>query len=110
MELSSWYLRLRDSRDNDAWSEFVAVYAPLVHHYLRSRCLQEADAADLTQDVLITMIRNLDSFHGDARFGTSGCVYHHRASWLVTDRTRDGGQTLPNGFDGSAMGIDQTVA
>src|SRR3954467_4545991 len=32
-------------------------------------------------------------YMGDARFGTSGCVYHHRASSLVTDPTRDGGQT-----------------
>src|SRR4051812_26878115 len=29
----------------------------------------------------------------DACFGTSGCVYHHRASSLVTDPTRDGVQT-----------------
>jgi len=27
---------------------------------------------------------------GDARFGTSGCVYHHRASSRVADPTGDG--------------------
>jgi RNA polymerase sigma-70 factor (ECF subfamily) len=45
-------LRLRDPRDGVAWGEFVDLYAPLVYGYLRKQGLQDADAADLTQDVL----------------------------------------------------------
>lgn len=47
----SLLVRLRDSRDEPAWEEFVAVYTPLIDRVARSRGLQEADAADLTQDV-----------------------------------------------------------
>src|SRR6516165_9702289 len=49
---ASLLLRLRDPRDAAAWGEFVDLYAPLVYGYLRKQGLQDADAADLTQDVL----------------------------------------------------------
>jgi RNA polymerase sigma-70 factor (ECF subfamily) len=48
----SLLLRIRDARDRRAWEEFVDVYAPLVYGFLRKHGLQDADAADLTQDVL----------------------------------------------------------
>jgi RNA polymerase sigma-70 factor (ECF subfamily) len=48
----SLLVRIRDARDGQAWSQFVALYAPLVYGYARKRGLQDADAADLTQDVL----------------------------------------------------------
>jgi RNA polymerase sigma-70 factor (ECF subfamily) len=49
---ASLLLRLRDPRDGEAWTEFVDLYAPLVYGYLRRQGLQDADAADLTQEVL----------------------------------------------------------
>jgi RNA polymerase sigma factor (sigma-70 family) len=48
---ASLLLRLRDRRDAAAWDEFVDRYAPLVYGYLRKRGLQDADAADLSQEV-----------------------------------------------------------
>jgi RNA polymerase sigma-70 factor (ECF subfamily) len=48
----SLLLRIRDSRDHAAWAEFVDIYAPLVYGFARKHGLQNADAADLTQDVL----------------------------------------------------------
>jgi RNA polymerase sigma-70 factor (ECF subfamily) len=44
--------RLGDARDSSAWAEFVEIYAPLIFGWARRRGLQDADAADLTQDVL----------------------------------------------------------
>jgi RNA polymerase sigma-70 factor (ECF subfamily) len=49
---ASLLLRLRDSQDEDAWRQFVDLYAPLVYGYARRQGLQDADAADLTQQVL----------------------------------------------------------
>src|SRR6516162_1714017 len=49
---ASLLLRLRDRRDAAAWDEFVDRYAPLVYGYLRKQGLQDADAADLSQEVL----------------------------------------------------------
>jgi RNA polymerase sigma-70 factor (ECF subfamily) len=45
-------VRIRDARDGVAWSQFVALYAPLIYGHARKHGLQDADAADLTQDVL----------------------------------------------------------
>ncbi len=48
----SLLIRIRDAADHDAWNQFVEVYASLIHHFARRKGLQEADAADITQDVL----------------------------------------------------------
>jgi RNA polymerase sigma factor (sigma-70 family) len=59
----SLLLRLRDPRDERAWSEFAAIYAPLVYRLARRKGLQDADACDLTQDVFRAVVR---AFEGGA--------------------------------------------
>jgi RNA polymerase sigma-70 factor (ECF subfamily) len=49
---ASLLVRLRDPRDEAAWRDFVDRYASLVYGYARKQGLQDADAADLTQEVL----------------------------------------------------------
>ena len=59
----SLLVRIRDARDDAAWSQFVEIYAPLVYGFARKHGLQDADAADLTQDVLRAVsgaVRDLD--------------------------------------------------
>ena len=48
----SLLIRLRDARDAEAWQQFVALYGPIVYRFGRRNRLQDADAADLTQEVL----------------------------------------------------------
>jgi RNA polymerase sigma-70 factor (ECF subfamily) len=52
---ASLLVRLRDPRDGAAWGEFVDLYTPLVYGYVRNQGLQDADAADLSQDVLVAV-------------------------------------------------------
>jgi RNA polymerase sigma-70 factor (ECF subfamily) len=52
---ASLLVRLRDPRDEAAWREFIALYGPLVYNYARKQGLQDADAADLSQEVLRTV-------------------------------------------------------
>lgn len=47
----SLLLRIADAGDHAAWSEFLAVYEPLVYSLGRRRGLQDADARDLCQEV-----------------------------------------------------------
>src|SRR6185295_5200100 len=49
---ASLLVRLRDGDDAQAWHEFVHLYAPVIYGFARKRGLQDADAADLMQDVL----------------------------------------------------------
>jgi RNA polymerase sigma-70 factor (ECF subfamily) len=48
---ASLLLRLRDPHDKEAWGQFVQLYAPVVYGFARQRGLQDADAADLMQEV-----------------------------------------------------------
>jgi len=62
--------RIRDGRDADAWSEFVQLYGPVVYRFARNRGLQDADAADLMQDVLRSVARNAHRMEYDPKRGT----------------------------------------
>jgi RNA polymerase sigma-70 factor (ECF subfamily) len=70
-------LRLRDARDHESWSTFVEIYGPLVYEYGRVHGLQDADAADLTQEVLRAVARSVGEFRYDPRRGSF-------RSWLFT--------------------------
>jgi RNA polymerase sigma factor (sigma-70 family) len=57
--------RVRDPQNHDAWAEFVALYRPLIYRFGRARGLQEADAHDLAQDVLIAVSQQIDQWTPD---------------------------------------------
>jgi RNA polymerase sigma factor (sigma-70 family) len=66
----SLLVRLRDSQDHLAWAEFVEVYAPLIHGFACKQGLQDADAADLTQEVLRAVARGIKRLDYDPERGT----------------------------------------
>jgi RNA polymerase sigma-70 factor (ECF subfamily) len=51
--------------DQDAWAEFVRRYGPLVYRWCRRRRLQEADAEDVTQAVLVRLSARMRTFSYD---------------------------------------------
>ena len=73
----SLLLRIRRKDDHAAWAEFVEIYAPLIHGYCRRRSLQEADAANLTQDILSKVMNHADRFEYDTARGRF-------RGWLLT--------------------------
>lgn len=60
----SLLIQLR-GRSNDAWTEFLQIYEQAIYDYSRSRGLQDADARDVTQDVLAAVTDRIDSWDGD---------------------------------------------
>jgi RNA polymerase sigma-70 factor (ECF subfamily) len=62
--------RLKDGADADAWREFVHLYGPVVYGFARKRGLQDADAADLMQEVLRSVARNAERMEYDPKRGT----------------------------------------
>lgn len=67
---ASLLVRLRDPRDEAAWTQFVRLYTPLVYSYARKQGLQDADAADLSQDVLSAVASTISRLEYDARRGS----------------------------------------
>lgn len=61
----SLMLRLRDPLDQQAWTQFVTIYEPLVLRLLRQRGLQEADARDVTQQVVMAVTRAVENWQPD---------------------------------------------
>jgi RNA polymerase sigma factor (sigma-70 family) len=49
---ASLLVQLRDGANHPAWLEFAKLYGPVIYGFARKRGLQDADAADLMQDVL----------------------------------------------------------
>lgn len=74
---ASLLIRLRDSADAAAWQEFVRLYGPLIYGFARNRGLQDADAADLLQDVL----RSVESAVGRLEYDKQKGGFR---AWLFT--------------------------
>jgi RNA polymerase sigma factor (sigma-70 family) len=67
---ASLLIRVRDPRDEQAWTQFEEVYGPLVRGFARKRGLQDADAADLTQEVLRLVSRAIKDLEYDPQTGS----------------------------------------
>jgi RNA polymerase sigma-70 factor (ECF subfamily) len=66
----SLLVRIRDNQDREAWRQFVRVYGPVVYGYGRKRGLQDADAADLTQEVLRAVAAGVGRLEYDPQRGS----------------------------------------
>ena len=66
---ASLLLALRDPRDGPSWQTFVNVYGRLIYQHARRQGLQDADAADVTQEVLLEVARCIRSFEYDPAKG-----------------------------------------
>ena len=100
----SLLLRIRDHLDREAWAEFAEVYSPLIYGFCRARRLQAADAADVTQEVLLRVAKAIRTFEYNRQEGlfrdwlariVSNEVKRHLA------RRKD--PNLPEGFDVPTM-------
>ena len=74
---ASLLLRLRDAHNAEAWEQFVTIYTPIIFGFCRSRSLQEADAADVSQEVMRTVARAMEKFEYDPARGRF-------RNWLLT--------------------------
>jgi RNA polymerase sigma-70 factor (ECF subfamily) len=83
--------KVADQEDRKSWDCFVRTYGPLIHRYCLKRGLQEADALDVVQDVLMQVSKHIGRFRYDTergRFrGWLGTVTH-RAMLKHLDKSR----------------------
>ncbi len=91
--------RLARDPSNEAWNEFVDRYAPTVFTWAWQSGLQDSDAADVTQEVLLKLLEKMRVFQYDPKRGSF-------RGWLKTitvNSARDCGRRLartPCGPDG----------
>jgi RNA polymerase sigma-70 factor, ECF subfamily len=58
------------ARDTAAWDRLVRLYSPLVDRWCRQSNLQDADAADVRQEVFLAVAGGIDEFRRDSAGGT----------------------------------------
>lgn len=66
----SLLVRLRHPRDERAWGEFVETYGRFVRRFARRRGLQDADAADLVQEVFRAVAGAIERYNPDPAVGS----------------------------------------
>ena len=66
---ASLILRLPSADDAEAWREFVSIYEPFVYRFARRGGLQDADARELVQNVLISVARAVGRWRPDHQRG-----------------------------------------
>lgn len=90
---ASLLIRIRTPGDDAAWNLFVDLYVPLIYGFFRHQNVQDADAADLTQEVLTRVSQGIRGFDYNPQRGTF-------RGWLFTIvrnrwRTWAGRRSLP---------------
>jgi RNA polymerase sigma factor (sigma-70 family) len=107
----SLLLRLRGDRDEQAWAEFLTLYEPLVLRLMRRRGLQESDARDTTQQVLVRISGAIERYQPDGVDASfRRWLYRVARNVVVTFLTRQSRQ--PKLFDDQQIVdlFDVTVA
>jgi RNA polymerase sigma factor (sigma-70 family) len=89
----SLLIRIRDPRDGAAWEAFVETYLPMIYRYARRMGLQDADAADVSQDVLSEVSRCIRAFEYQPERGRFrdwlGLLVRRRIFRVLKQKDRD---------------------
>jgi RNA polymerase sigma-70 factor (ECF subfamily) len=98
---SSLLVRVQ-AKDQEAWERFVHLYGPLVYRWCRGFGLQEADAADVGQDVFRKVAESIQGFHhdqsGDSLRGWLRSITRTRALDFLRRKAQE-----PNAVGGTSM-------
>lgn len=103
--------KLRSPDAADAWVAFVSTYGPLLYRYCRARGLQDADAQDVAQVVLVKVQRfeyhpERGRFRGWLKTVTAREVQHHRDKLARPGRGTGGADSEETPLDDVASGGD----
>jgi RNA polymerase sigma-70 factor (ECF subfamily) len=97
--------RLKADSSGADWDQFVEVYGPLIYRFCRRKMLQDADAHDVAQNVLLAVRKGIVRFEYDQERGRF-------RSWLGTITNREIGnyrkqlQRAGQGTGASAPDLD----
>ena len=78
---------LKSPQADESWIEFAAIYRPLIFRVAVAKGLQHADADDLTQEVMATVEKSLDSYE-PSRGSFRSWLYQVTRNLVVNHLTR----------------------
>lgn len=71
--------------ETDAWKDLVDLYGPLIHGWLNRQGVPASDLEDLSQEVLLTVVKNLPGFQHCGHRGS----FRNWLRTIVCSRTAD---------------------
>jgi RNA polymerase sigma factor (sigma-70 family) len=101
--------RLQQPDQPDAWTRFVNLYTPLLAMWARRQGLQEADAEDLAQEVLVKLVRVMPSYERGEGQSFRGWLSQISKNQCHDFRRRRATRALP-GADGLSGVNDRELA
>lgn len=81
--------RLANAADSAAWSEFVEVYEQAIFRYSRGHGLQDADAWEVVQRVLLAVHQQMHSWRPNGQAGAFRCWLLRTAHRICLSSLRD---------------------
>lgn len=99
----------RDPANQSAWAEFVEQYGPKIYGWCRRWELQEADAQDVTQNVLLKLAQKLREFQYDPSRSFRAwmkTLTHHAWSDFVEARQKAGSGSGDSQVHGALHSIE----
>lgn len=107
----SLILRVRDKRDVQAWTEFTEVYQPLVYRLARRMGMQDADAGEATQEVMLHLAEVVGRWQPDRNRGTfRGWLHRVARNVMVRFLQKRSQQPLASGGSGYLALIQHMAA
>ncbi len=108
---ASLLVRNQDPNDAEAWRVFFDLYAPIVYGFARRRGLQDADAADLMQDVLRSVSAAAEKLNYDPAKGTfRGWLYAVTRNKIFNFLDRQGRRAQGSGDSSAQRRLEQLPA
>jgi RNA polymerase sigma factor (sigma-70 family) len=99
----SLLLKVGEPANAEAWQEFTAIYRPAVYRLARKRGLQDADAEDLAQRVLVVVSQKIAEWRPASPQGAF-------RGWLITIARNAIINALTRGARNSAVGGSSMLA
>ncbi len=93
----SLILRLKDSRNEPAWTDFARDYEPFLTRLVRRQGIPDRHVADVTQQLLMAIVRSVDRWKDDGQSASfrrwlSGVARNVSIKFLMRERRQVGGQ------------------
>lgn len=96
----SLLVRLRDPADAAAWEEFSRIYRPMICRLALRRGLQDSDADNLAQTVMMSVSRSIDRWERDpAKGGFRSWLRTVARNAIINHFQRDGKHVAMGGTD-----------
>ena len=104
---ASLLVKIRESSNADAWNQFIEIYGPIVFNFAKRLGAQEADAADIVQEVLKEVATSIGRFQYDPAVGkfrswlfklakrVAGRLYNKQKRFPRSTQTQTGAVAMP---------------